>query len=299
MKIIRPTTVTDAMLTTSNVVEDDKAEYNPATAYTTGNQIMVTDAGIHKIYEALRSTTADYPPTSALDWLEIDSTSRWAMFDGAVGTTTTNADTIEVSITPGSIVNSLAFIGINAASITVTVTDPVEGLIYSKTASLISANGVTEWYNYFFEGISRKSDIVFTDLPNYGSAIIDVIIEDTGATPSLGQMIIGTVKKLGDSKFGARFGITDYSTKETDSFGRPVVVERAYAKRGEIDLWIPANDFDDVNVTLSGYRITPLVWIMTERFTTSIIYGYWRSFVPVTSYPTECECSIEIEGLTL
>lgn len=62
MKIIRPITITDAMLIDSNVAENDYPAYNPATTYVGGGRVIV--AAQHKIYEAL--------PSSGIELLSLD-----------------------------------------------------------------------------------------------------------------------------------------------------------------------------------------------------------------------------------
>lgn len=70
MKIIRPITITDAMLTASNVPETDYSAYNAGTTYTTAERCI--DTTTHKIYESLSSgrlelLTLDVAP--ATPWL--------------------------------------------------------------------------------------------------------------------------------------------------------------------------------------------------------------------------------------
>jgi len=90
MYVIEPVTVTDTILTSSDIVEDDYAEYNAGTTYGDGNTIMVTDTGIHKIYESLLASNLNhYPPDNLTGvtpwWLEISATNKWKAFDGKVG----------------------------------------------------------------------------------------------------------------------------------------------------------------------------------------------------------------------
>ena len=90
MYVIEPVTVTDAILTSSDIVEDDYAKYVAGTTYGDGNTIMVTDTGIHKIYESLLANNLNhYPPDNLTGatpwWLEISATNKWKAFDGKVG----------------------------------------------------------------------------------------------------------------------------------------------------------------------------------------------------------------------
>lgn len=60
MDIINPITITDSILTGSNVPENDATEYDPTSAYAQGNTVMVatSTANMHKTYECLTAQTA-------------------------------------------------------------------------------------------------------------------------------------------------------------------------------------------------------------------------------------------------
>lgn len=56
-------------------------------------------AQVHKVFESLQAAnTGNYPLISPTWWIEVGSTNRWAMFDGAVSSQTTNADEIKVTL---------------------------------------------------------------------------------------------------------------------------------------------------------------------------------------------------------
>jgi hypothetical protein len=102
-------------------------------------------------------------------------------------------------------------------------------------------------------------------------------------------------------KIEALESITDYSRKETDTFGTTSLLQRSYAKRSQQRIVMDTDDLRRVQALLSGLRATPAAWIGdddTARFAPLAIFGWFRSFSidipgPVTSY-----CTLEIEGLT-
>lgn len=65
MKIIRPMTVNDAALTSSNVTEADYAAWSAATVYAIGTRVTVIAADVHKIYESLAGGTSAVTMTIA------------------------------------------------------------------------------------------------------------------------------------------------------------------------------------------------------------------------------------------
>ncbi|WP_414903488.1 hypothetical protein ACMT1E_05335 [Sphingomonas flavalba] len=118
MKLIRPTTITDAMLTSSTIPENDHPAWATGTAYVTGNRVILTST--HRRYEALTASTGVNPTSDPTKWLDLGPTNRWAMFDDRVGTAATRTGSLEVVLAPGAI-DAVALIDTDAESATVTL----------------------------------------------------------------------------------------------------------------------------------------------------------------------------------
>jgi len=307
MKIIRPITLTDAMLTASNVAETDYSVWAVGTAYTAGNHSIVTTAGIHKIYEALVNVTGGSSPevdvlAAVPKWLETGATNRWKAFDTKVGSQTSQATSITYKITPGQVFDSIAFLNVDAITIQVVLTDGAT-VVYDKTTDLqttiITGAGTTiDWYTYFFSSIFRLTDVVLFDVPPYLNAVIDITITYTGGTAKVGGIVFGLQSTLGLTQYSPNIGIHDYSIKEQDAFGIWSVTERAFSKRMSCDVLIESASIADVQNLLALYRSTLLVWVGSEDYTSLIVYGFYKDFSIVIGYPTFAICSIEVEGLT-
>jgi len=149
MIIIQPIPVTAAMLTASNVPETDAPAWTAGT-YTIGQQRIYE----HRIYEVIVTSTTARPDIGAAatppSWLDLGATNRFKMFDQIINTQTVYAAEIDVDITPATIVNSAAFFGLSGNSITVTMTDPTEGVVFTETRSLQDNTIIIDWYSYFF-----------------------------------------------------------------------------------------------------------------------------------------------------
>lgn len=111
MKLIRPTTLTDAMLNSSTAAENDYAVWSSSTAYAVGSRVILTST--HRKYEALAASTGVNPASDPTKWLDLGPTNRWAMFDARVGTATTRAGSLQVVLAPGA-ADGLALIDIEA-----------------------------------------------------------------------------------------------------------------------------------------------------------------------------------------
>ena len=299
MIIIRPVLIDDSVLTSSNVAETDNPEWIIGTAYTTGNVVQVTDDLIHSVYEALGATTGDSPPDNPDKWLRVSATGTWAMFSDQISDQTEKATEIAVTLLPGAVVNSISFFELDAATVTVEVDDPVDGIVYANTVTLIDASAaVNNWWAWYFEPIIRQSDLVLLDLPPYSSADINITISAPSGTAKCGLVSIGSQQQLGVTNHGSGVGIIDYSRKELDSFGRPVVTQRNFSKRASYDVTISTAQVGSVQKTLAGLRTTPLTWIGDKNNEATIVYGYYRDFDIVIATPAVSSASIDVEGLT-
>lgn len=294
MRYIVPTTITDAMLISSSVAEDDHAAWAAATAYVAGDRAI--RVATHSIYERLVSgTTATAPESDAVNWSRVGPTSRWAMLDGAVGTTTTANDSITVTIEPG-IVRGLALLDMDVEAVTVSMS--VGGdVIYSAVIDPIGTQeSCDNFYDYFFEAIQRRRTLILTNIPPYQEGHITITVIGSGEI-SVGSLVVGAVYELGTTLAGATVGIIDYSRKTVDDFGVSSVTERAYSKRMSLPVMLPTNLVDLASARLARVRAKPVVWIGDERVESLIVYGFikdWSIDIPGMLTST---CSLQVEGL--
>lgn len=297
MKIIRPTTITDSILVSSSVPENDYPQWNSATTYNEGDKVIVLAE--HKIYEALKTTTNESPSTNPFSWLDLGATNRWAMFDEKIGTGTTAISSISVSLSPGIVTGITLLNIVGALSVTIKMTT-TEGVVYDETIGLYDQSNVADWWTYFFEDIRLKSFALILNLPTYRTSTIDITINgETGKAVSVGSLVVGKLLQYANSiDYGASVGIQDYSRKERDEFGNVTIVERAFNKRARWNFRIQNSDVDVFQENLAALRARPAVYIGNDGFNALIVYGFYRDFDTVITYPSHSECSIEIEGLT-
>jgi hypothetical protein len=300
MDIIRPVVVTDAVLDSSNVPENDYAEWDVATAYTVGNRVILLST--HRIYEAVGSSTGVNPATDdGTNWLNIGATNRWKAFDQKISDPVTQLESISYTLTDDtSTPTGVALFGLKGISATVTVTDSVEGEVYNQTNSLLDSDEIFDWFTYFFEEITYVSTTLFTGIPPYrGSTVSVTVTEDTGETAQLGQLVFGSLTELGVTTYGTAISIQDFSRKETDAFGNFIVVERAFANLVDFDVRLPTQTAGRVRRILAEYRATPIVYIGNEDSSFgTVVYGFYRNFDITLDTPSLSFAAIEVEGLS-
>lgn len=298
MKIIRPVTITDSILQSSNVPENDYAAWAAGTTYADGDRVIVV--AVHKIYESLINANTGNDPTTddGTKWLEVSATNRWKAFDNVLGEQVVRTGSITYELEPSALVNAIAFFNLEAATINVTITDPTDGEVYNEDYSLVDNSAINNWYAYFFEPIIRRSEYIAFDLPNYATATIDIDIDNGISDAKVGQIVIGTQKALGVTTYGTSVGIQDYSRKERDVFGNAEILERRFSQTVDYDIQLATASVRDVQKTLATYRATPLVYCGTEDGSYGdLVFGYYRNFGINISGPAISDATIEVEGL--
>lgn len=304
MKFIRPTSITDAMLISSNVPETDYPAWVSGTTYALNDRVIRTTATTHRVYQRAVAGAGTTPPeTDTTNWVAVGATNRWAMFDGVVSTATSKADSISVTLQPGRI-NSLALLNLDASTVDVSLV--VSGdTVYSASIDLDSGNKVGNWYEYFYEPIYSQDTLAITDLvdaalldvPAYSTGTLTVTISRTGGTVSCGLMVCGISYNVGSTAMGAEVSIRDFSRKEADDFGNYTLIQRGYSKTVSSQVIVSRELSDDVVRNLSRYRATNLVWIGSTTVGSLTVYGFASDWNLNLAGPNHSMLNLEIEGM--
>jgi hypothetical protein len=307
--IVEPFLVTDTVMVTSgsppatNVPENDYPTWSAGTTYAAADRVILIST--HKVYESLLSGNVGNDPTvfsSPSYWIEVGPTNRWAAFDTSVSTSTAQANNITYTLAPGTAITSLSLLNIrNATELNITVVSPSTGspgIVYEKTVNLSSLPIAPDWWSWFYGQKRAQTQSILTDLPSYSDSVITIEL-DGGVDLSVGVILIGQQLSFGRGiKYGARVGIQDYSRKETNNFGDTILVQRAFAKRANFNLFIDAAEVDVLQNALTEIRATPCLWIGSSSFESTTVFGFYKNFDILINYPEFADCELEIEGLT-
>jgi hypothetical protein len=297
-KIIEPIAVNDANFVASNIAEDDFPVWDSTVTYDIGDKVILT-TGFHKIYESLTSGNLNNnPATSATNWIEIGSTNRWAVFDESINSLSTEDSPLEWEVATG-LIDSVALLGLdNVTQVQVIGTSTAEGVVYDETIVLEDSTAVIDWFDYFFADIVLKKEVIVSDIPPYPDLTVKVIVSG-GEVVSVGLIIFGKSTRLGFTQQRATTGIIDFSRKETDAFGRTVLVKRKFSKRMSVETFLDNGLIDAVQTKLSDIRATPVLWVgAKDQFELLTVYGFYRDFTIDIAYANHSLCTLEIEGLT-
>lgn len=297
MKVIVPTTITDAMYV-SGPPETDYSAYAAGTTYAAGNRVIRTST--HRVYESLiAGNLGNTPETSPTKWLDVAPTNKWAPFDNVIGTSCSLASPLTLSLSPGY-VDSIALLDLIGTSLTVSMTSVMGGgTVYNQTISLESS-APADYYEYFFSPFRQRTSVVLMDLPPFSDGVITITLTGTG-TVSVGLISVGLGLYIGDARYGAKVGITDYSTKSADAFGNTTIAKRPWAKRPSYSLEVAKSIVSYVFERVAALRGTPCVWVGAPddpELSLLTVFGFLKDLQPEATYPKFALCSLEIEGMT-
>ncbi|WP_235530340.1 hypothetical protein, partial [Sphingomonas sp. Leaf62] len=265
LKMVRPLAMTDAVLTATSVAENDAPAWVSTTTYTDGAKVRVG----HRVFESLAGGNVGNDPTGSVGkWIDIGPTNRWAMFDQALGSATTAAAPIVVTLATGT-ANTIALLDVAGTTV------HVQAQGYDRTLAIGTAA------------------MVFSDLPG-GSVTVTIA---GGGSVSVGTLLVGHTVALGVTEASPTAGITDYSRKEVDDFGEVTIVQRAWSKRMQASARIRSDAVDTVFDRIAGVRATPTLWIGDEGNEALTIYGFFKEASIEVGEATS-KLSLQIDGLS-
>lgn len=268
-----------------------------ATAGGTAINTSGTQSGVHTC--GLASNYGKDPTASAnaAVWTEVSPTNRWAMFDQAVGTVTTNASTIVVTLAPGQIVDSLLVMDVAGASVRLQQYNGGPA-IFDQTITLGDGAPVGSWSEYYFTPLAPNTSALFTGLMPYAGATYTLTIT-APTTAACGTLLIGSMYDVGLTLAGVQMGIISYSKKDTNVYGKTSVLKRGYAKKFSTNLILENTRLRAVSELLSSLKDTPCAWLVADTANRPelVVYGFYKDWQVAITYPTHSEVSLSIEGL--
>lgn len=296
MRILRPLTVAGAVLAASSVPLPVVAGTDPDPALYVAGTTYALDA---KAYEGLRryrsrqaANTGHTPSTSPDWWADTGPVNRWGMFDTSLGTLTSAADQIIITLAPTGYVDAISLMGLQAQTVRV----EVAGSPFDETFGLYYPRAVSNMYEYRFEPFEVREKLLVTGLPVGPGVQITITISNPGGTAACGMCVPGMLRQWGGTEFGLSAGIKDYGKKSFDQWGAPTVLEGAWSDRMTISVVVPNEQIDALKRELTRYRSVPVVWIASGLFELTQAYGTFRDFDIVIANAKKSRCSIQIEG---
>lgn len=297
MRVIKSIETTDAILTYSNILENEHPLWVSGTTYSINAKVIYNHRIYNRIVSGAGTTT---PDLDLVNWLDLGATNKYRMFDNIISSVSSRTGGIQFTLTPNQVVNSIALLNVNASTVRVVMTDPVDGVVYDQTKELRSSSEVIDYYSYFFAPLVSLTDLntaVFLDLPSRPTATITVYISSGAALVEVGEVVYGIQSVIGRTNYGTAIGIKSYSRKETDEFGKVTVVKRKNSKYCEYDVDIDNTNLAYVQRLFQDIDSVPCVFIGNPDMEELIVYGFYSDFKSTISFPTVSKCTLRVEGL--
>lgn len=297
MRVIKSVVTTDAILTSSNIPEDEYPAWVSGTSYTALDKVVYE----HKIYERIVTGVGTITPDlDQINWLDSGYTNRYRMFDNIMSSVSSRTGGIEFTLTPNQVINGIALLNVNASTVRVVMNDSIEGVVYDRTKELRSSSNVIDYYSYFFAPLINLGDLdtaIFLDLPNKPTATITVYVSAGSGLVEVGEVVYGMQYVVGRTNYGTAIGIKSYSRKEVDEFGKVTVIKRKNSKYADYDVDIDNINLSNVQRLFADIDSVPCVFIGNPEMEELIVYGFYSDFKATISFPTVSKCTLRVEGL--
>lgn len=341
MRVIPPIAITDAILTSSSVVETPPAAYVAGTTYAAGALVSTgTVGGVITAWKSLAASNVGHPPASSptwwinigttyavydvartyalnervIDpvahlvyesriaganvgqplgtgtaWLKVGPTNKWAAFDQLRNTQTVAPVDIVQSFTLAGRASSIAIIGLDAR--TVTITQTVGGVEkYSITANL-SKRKSSRWTEYFFGEFTSRTSVQYFNLPPYRNATITVIVSKPTGQRGVGGIIIGNAIYIGDAQYEATSDHLNFSTIARDKFGNLTLDPERSVPKVDLTVWFDKNLTSQLLAVREQLNGRPGIWSGLDDFTLDY-------FEPLFIYGIHKEFSLNLKGFS-
>jgi len=292
--VLAQISLTDAMLASSSIAEDDYTPWAAITTYAVGGRCIKQ----HRIYESLRADNINKDPSDVSNtissspwWLDVGPTNRWAMFDGQASSQTIGSESITVVLRPGFF-NAVYLGFVYAETMSVVFKDAPGGtIIYSETRTL-EGSAPDNYYDHFFGAYQPISGTVISDIPLYSTAEITITLSSVAGEVKCGVMALGDRRPLGVTQRGFKVKPKTYSYIKIDEYGNNQIVRRKSSKDLSATAWVDLDDAASVLDTVTDLLDVPSVWISPG----CNAYGLGSGEMSY-DYPQHCLLSINVQGL--
>lgn len=271
MNIIKPTSITDAMIGASTTIAEPspgEVEWSAVAHYTVGTVVIRTTT--HRKYKnAIAGVDATLPENLPTRWQDIGPTNRYAPFDIYTSTAATATTSLTYVLTPGYF-NAVALYGLTGAQYSLVVKDaPAGSTIFSRSGFL--TEDPLGWYEYLFGATKTRNKLIFTGVPIRPTAEVTLQISAaSGAAVGVGLIVLGDYASLsgngpwGGTQHGASAEPVTYSFIKTLDDGTTQIVRRHSATNLRVSVVMPRLEADGVLQSVQSVLDVPVAWIATD-----------------------------------
>lgn len=287
------------------------ASWSGSTAYVVGDTVSRSsvDGRRWHDYEATAVNTNLDPRVNfesvSPSWIQLGLSNRYKAFDRIVGSpAVASGGSISYRFEMTTNVTSIAIFSMIGQQVTVSVQGRNGDGSFTTIAgsnrvlNIADSPNIGDWFQYFFSEFEITPDALFDGLPAYVGNFLWVEVASSDYV-EIGEIVFGKEMEIGTTLEKPTLGIRDYSRKERDEFGRPIIVERPYSLYGEFDIAYPSARTRSFLTELAKIRAVPAVYYVPTMDTGAgtMIFGYFTDFSMNLNIGEESYSTITVEGL--
>lgn len=293
LTVVKPIEITQAMLVSTNIPEDDHEVWNSGATYAAGVRAIKD----RLIYESLEAgNVGNDPAHTPLKWVEVESTNRWRAFDNAVNTQTKQASSMTYRIKPGQSFTTVAALNVSGAESVMVRVYQGATIVREQSVGLWLNAQAAGWWNWWFGLRNRATQAIVEGLPGIPSAEIELVFVG-GPDLAVGTILMGRERSFGLGVLqGARIRNKDYSVEQEDDWGAIRVVKRQLSRRANFTLIVPSREVDEFQRLSAELHATACLLIASRRYESMTVYGLLRVSDAVIAYYDFTEYDIELRG---
>jgi hypothetical protein len=273
--------ITPDRLVQSSLPDMDYGAWNKDTAYKVGDRVTIDRIN----YESVVAHTNRNPVTDTVSpaaWFVVGWINKYRMFNKqigntwAIGTFTSNPESIDFTIRPGKRVNSLGLVGVVASSVRVVMTVPGNPTpIYDKTFAMTKKKGVG-WYQFFFGKFVRRDNLAVLDLPPAGNADVRLIVSAPGRTAQVGMLILGWREVIGTAVYDTSLGRKNYTTVKEEFDGSITMTKHGKRRLVNYQIVMIGDEVSSALQTLDELSDTAALYVGSSELDYTIIAGTYE-----------------------
>lgn len=287
----------------SGMADSPYPTWAAGTAYAAEDRVKVGE----NEYEAVVANTGKNPESSPDEWVYLGKINPLKAFDGRIYDQVIGAnlvDNIVYQFTAPISISAIAFLNLTGSRkvlVETFVDDTMSTLIKHEERVLVDDAQILSWSDYFFEPPVVRSEVVIDGLEAYSGTYVRItVVNSEVVVPAVGQIVVGQARRLGVTCEGTQVSLQDYSRKERDEWGNPVIVERPFAQRVDYVVAAPTQEVRTIQRVLASIRAEPAVYydgdLEFDRYGTTV-YGYYKDFGVNLQVGDTSHMSLEVEGL--
>jgi hypothetical protein len=239
----------------------------------------------HNYYRSVAGAGTIQPNLDTANWTDNGPNNRWASLDVLRNTATVATTSMQMVIAPGTRINALGIVGLQASSVTISV-DIGGTNYYYKTISTIVRNTV-DWLGYFFNAFRYLPSIAVFDIPLITGATVTLTF--AGGAIKVGGLVMNMAVYIGAAQYNAVRSANNFSTVTRDVFGNATLVPRRSVPKTDQKVYLSKANVNAILQLMYDLNAVPALWSGLDDLSSD---GYFEALLIVGIYK---EMSINLD----